>query len=86
MAQLKAAIQVHGLQVDRMEVVQQSPSSSVLAFLHHHGRQPGSGDGRHGAYRGERGAGYREAAEFEATLERSEILQDIYGNSINLTA
>ena len=86
MAQLKAAIQVHGLQVERMEVVQQSPSSSVLAFLHHHGRQPGSGDGRHGAYREERGAGYREAADFEAALERSEILQDIYGSSINLTA
>jgi len=86
MAQLKTALQVHGLQVERMEVVQQSPSGSVLAHMQHQGRQQGSGDGRHGAFREERGAGYREAAEFEAALERTAILQDIYGSSINLTA
>ncbi|OUM98793.1 MAG: hypothetical protein BAA02_07145 [Paenibacillaceae bacterium ZCTH02-B3] len=86
MVQLKAALQVHGLQVERMEVVQQSPSGSVLAHMQHQGRQQGSGDGRHGTFREERGAGYREASEFEAALERSAILQDIYGSSINLTA
>ncbi|HEY8528877.1 MAG TPA: flagellar hook-length control protein FliK [Paenibacillaceae bacterium] len=85
-AQLKAAIQTHGLQVERMEVIQQSPSGSVLAHMQHQGRQQGSGDGRHGTFREGRGDGYREAAEFEAAFERSAILQDIYGSSINLTA
>lgn len=87
MAQLRTALQGHGLQVERMEVVQQTPTyASTSAFLQQQDRHPGSGDGRRRTFDGGRGNAYRDAVDFDAALERSAWLHDVYGSSINLTA
>lgn len=86
MAQLRTALQGHGLQVERMEVVQQTPFSSTSAFLQQQDRHPGSGDGRRRTPGGSREDFYREAVDFDTALERSALLHDVYGSSINLTA
>ncbi len=86
MAQLRTALQGHGLQVERMEVVQQTTFPSTSAFLQQQDRHPGSGDGRRRTAGGSREDVYGEAVDFDAAMERSALLHDVYGSSINLTA
>jgi flagellar hook-length control protein FliK len=87
MSQLRAALQGQGLQVDRLEVVQQPSSSANMSFLQHDGRQPGSGSNRNGAGGQSKGGTYDDTVIFEAELERTSSLREFgYGSSLNVTA
>ncbi len=86
MAQLRSSLQVQGLQVERMEVVQQQPSQTPASFMGNHQGQQGTGHNGGGAKRGNRG-GYEDSAGFEAELDRTAFLRDIgYGSALNVTA
>lgn len=87
MSHLRAALHGQGLQVDRLEVVQQPSSSSNMSFLQHDGRQPGSGSNRSGAGGSGKGGSYDDTAIFEAELERTSSLREFgYGSWLNVTA
>jgi len=86
MAQLRTALQGQGLQVERMEVVQQQPSLSYASQTGSHHGQHGTGHNSGGTKKGNRG-GYDENAAFEAELERTAYLRDFgYGGRLNVTA
>lgn len=86
MAQLRASLSAQGLQVDRLEVVQQPSSSEGAAFLHQEQRERGSG--RNGQSADRNGSGtYDESLGFEDELERTSSLREAgYGSSLNVTA
>ena len=87
MAQLRSALQGQGLQVERMEVIQQ-PSQSYASQTGSHHSQHGTGHSHHGggAKKGNRG-GYEENASFETELERTAYLRDFgFGGRLNMTA
>lgn len=86
MAQLRTALQGQGLQVDKVEVVQQSHANAASFFQHHH-REQGSGHAKSQA--GQRGSNglYGDDADFEQELERTAYLREVgYGISLNVTA
>lgn len=86
LAQLRTALQGQGLQVDKMEVVQQQPSQTNASYMGNHAGQQGSGHNGGGAKKGNRGA-YEDSAAFEAELDRSAFLREIgYGSALNVTA
>jgi flagellar hook-length control protein FliK len=86
MAQLRTALQAQGLQVDRMEVVQQQPSQTHASYMGSHHGQQGTGHNGGGARKGNRG-GYEDSAAFEAELDRTAFLREIgYGSTLNVTA
>lgn len=86
MAQLRASLSAQGLQVDRLEVVQQPTTSDGTAFLHQEHRQQGS-SGRNGHGDGGKGGTYDEPLGFEDELERTASLREVgYGSSLNVTA
>jgi flagellar hook-length control protein FliK len=87
MSQLRLALHGQGLQVDRLEVVQQSSSSSNTSFLHQDHRQPNSGNNGNGSNGRSKGGLYEDPALFAAELERNSSLKDFgYGSSLNVTA
>ncbi|MBW5444572.1 hypothetical protein GE107_00640 [Cohnella sp. CFH 77786] len=89
LSQLRAALQGQGLQVDKMEVVQQSSSVSADSAAFFQGRHEQSGNGRQGGHPKGRGSSavYEDAAAFEAELDRTAFLREIgYGSSLNVTA
>jgi flagellar hook-length control protein FliK len=86
MSQLKAALNSQGLQVERLEVVQQSAASSNASFLHQEHRQSNSGNGN-GSNSRNKGELYEDPALFAAELERTSFLRQFgYGSSLNVTA
>jgi flagellar hook-length control protein FliK len=86
LAQLRTTLINQGLQVEKMEVVQQSTTTAASFFQQHQHQQGSGGQSGQGQHRGS-GNLYQEAAEFEAELERTAYLREIgYGNAINVTA
>ncbi|WP_164472632.1 flagellar hook-length control protein FliK [Cohnella candidum] len=87
MAQLRSALQGQGLQVDRMEVVQQSAGAESAAFFQQfQGRSGSNSQGGQSRDRGAKGV-YEDPAAFEAELDRTSFLREIgYGSSLNVTA
>ncbi len=86
MSQLRTALQGQGLQVEKVEVVQQSSASAASFFQQQH-RQQGTDnpDSRNGNRRS--GQSYDDIAEFELELERTAYLREIgFGSSLNVTA
>ncbi|BBI34436.1 flagellar hook-length control protein FliK [Cohnella abietis] len=85
MAQLKTALNGQGLQVERLEVVQQ-PASTGTAFMQQDNRNSNSGNGK-GSNGQEKGDSYEDPALFAAELERTSFLKEFgYGSSLNVTA
>jgi flagellar hook-length control protein FliK len=85
MAQLKTALSSQGLQVERLEVVQQSPSSTGTSFMQQEHRQSNSGNGN--GSNGGNGDTYEDPAVFAAELERNSSLKEFgFGSSLNVTA
>jgi len=85
MAQLRAALNGQGLQVERLEVVQQPPSSAGTSLMHQEQRQSNSGNGNGSNHRSENA--FEDPAAFADELERNSSLKEIgYGSSINVTA
>lgn len=87
MSQLRSALSSQGLQVDRLEVVQQPSASSNTSFLQQDHRQQNSGNNGNGSNgRGKDGL-YEDPALFAAELERNSSLREFgYGSSLNVTA
>lgn len=86
MSQLKTALNGQGLQVERLEVVQQPALSSNTSFLHQEQRHQNSGNGNGSSGRS-KGDSYEDPAVFAAELERSSFLREYgYGSSLNVTA
>lgn len=87
MSQLRAALSSQGLQVDRLDVVQQPASSSNTSFMHQEQRQPNSGNNGNGSNGRSNGGLYEDPAVFAAELERSSFLRESgFGSSLNVTA
>lgn len=86
MSQLRHALGGQGLQVDRLEVVQQPQASSSASFLHQEQRRQGSGgSGQNSGSRGQ--GGYEDPASFQAELERTSFLREFgFGSAFNVTA
>jgi len=84
MAQLRGSLQSQGIQVDRVEVVQQQPAADASAFMNQERRRQHSGGG--GESKGSSG-GTETLEQFEEELERTASLKDAgYGGSLNVTA
>ncbi len=86
MAQLRASLNGQGLQVERLEVVQQSSASDEATLQHQEHRNSNSGrDGSSGGRDGN--DGNEDSAVFAAELERNTSLKEAgFGSSINVTA
>ncbi|RKP55460.1 flagellar hook-length control protein FliK [Cohnella endophytica] len=85
MAQLKTSLSGQGLQVERLEVVQQSSSAST-SFMQQEQRHSSSGNGQGGNGRG-KGEALEDSALFAAEMERTSSLKDFgFGGSISTTA
>lgn len=86
MSQLRTALQGQGLQVEKMEVVQQSSAGAASFFQQQHRQQsPDHPDNRNGNRRS--GQSYEDIADFELELERTAYLREIgFGSSLNVTA
>lgn len=86
LGQLRATLLGQGLQVEKMEVVQQTTTTAASFFQNHQQHRGSKEQSENGQHRGS-GNLYQEAAEFEAELERTAYLREIgYGNAINVTA
>jgi len=86
MAQLRASLNGQGLQVDRIDVLQQPPTSSGTSFAQQEHRNPNSRGGN-GSSGNDGGDGLEDPAVFAAELERNSSLKEAgYGSSINVTA
>lgn len=84
MSQLRAALVQQGLQVERLEVVQQPVLASHASFLQQEQRRNGSGGQQP---KREQKDGYESASAFQVELERSTTLREIgYGSSLNVIA
>ncbi|WP_276352500.1 flagellar hook-length control protein FliK [Cohnella caldifontis] len=87
LAQLRAALQNQGLQVEKMEVSQQSTLHGAAAFFQQPQGRQGSGQQGGGAKNRNAGGSYDDSAGFEAELDRTAYLREIgYGASLNVTA
>jgi flagellar hook-length control protein FliK len=87
MSQLRSALQGQGLQVDRMEVVQQPTSSYTMSFLQQQDQQRQSNSGGGNSSSGQSRGGLYDDAEFETELAGTSLIPQIgYGSSINVTA
>lgn len=87
MGLLRTALQGQGIQVEKMDVVQQSDLTSQTAFFGQEQRDSDPGRGRGQASKRELDGGYEEPVDFEAEMERSSVLREAgYGSSINVTA
>ncbi|MBB6694747.1 flagellar hook-length control protein FliK [Cohnella xylanilytica] len=87
MAQLRAALQVQGIQVERMEVVEPTGLNGSALFQGHEQREPGSGGGDGQASKRDREGSYEDPVTFEAEMERTSVLREAgYGGAINVTA
>ncbi|WP_373229590.1 flagellar hook-length control protein FliK [Cohnella sp.] len=87
MSQLRLALHGQGLQVDRLEVVQQSSASSNASFLHQDHRHPNSRNNGNGSNGQGKNGLYEDPALFAAELERNSTLREFgYGSSLNVTA
>ncbi|MFC3797805.1 flagellar hook-length control protein FliK [Cohnella sp. GCM10012308] len=84
MAQLRGTLQNQGIQVDRVEVVQQQPQtsqSSTFQFQEQRRQQSGNGESKR------TNGGVETLEEFEEELERSASLRDAgYGSALNVIA
>ena len=86
LSQLRTALSGQGLQVERLEVVQQPASSAGSAFMHQDQRHSNSGNGN-GSNGKRNGEAFEDPAVFAAELERNSSLKEFgYGSSINVTA
>ncbi|MCC3376235.1 flagellar hook-length control protein FliK [Cohnella sp. REN36] len=87
LSQLRSSLQVQGIQVERMEVVQRPELGEATSFLHQEQRRSSSGDGQ-GGRSGRRGSSQaEEPVAFESELERTASLRDAgYGNELNVQA
>ncbi len=87
MSQLRTALNGQGLQIEKIEVVQQPVSSSNASFMQQEHRQSNSGNNGNGSNgRGKNGS-YEDPAVFAAELERTSFLREFgYGSSLNVTA
>ncbi|WP_256761370.1 flagellar hook-length control protein FliK [Cohnella sp. WQ 127256] len=86
MSQLRSALSSQGLQVERLEVVQQPAANASTTFMHQEQRQSNSGNGT-GSNGNSNGDSYEDPAVFAAELERNSSLKEFgYGSSINVTA
>lgn len=84
LAQLRGSLQSQGIQVDRVEVVQQQPAADASAFMNQERRRQHSGGGSES--KGSTG-GAETLEEFEEELERTASLRDAgFGGSLNVTA
>jgi flagellar hook-length control protein FliK len=86
MSQLRAALNGQGLQVERLEVVQQPANSASTTFMHQEQRHSNArnGNGNNGSGNGD---AIEDPAVFAAELERNSSLKEFgYGSSINVTA
>ncbi|CAM3890835.1 flagellar hook-length control protein FliK [Cohnella lubricantis] len=87
MSLLRTALQGQGIQVERMDVVQQSDLTSQTSFLGQEQRESESGRSGGQASRHGRDGSNDEWIDFEAEMERSSVLREAgYGSSINVTA
>ncbi|TVX97663.1 flagellar hook-length control protein FliK [Cohnella terricola] len=85
MAQLRAALNGQGLQVERLEVVQQPPSSAGTSLMHQEQRHSNSGNGN--GSNGRSDNAFEDPTAFADEMERNSSLKEIgYGSSINVTA
>ncbi|TFE24426.1 flagellar hook-length control protein FliK [Cohnella luojiensis] len=85
MSQLRTALSGQGMQVDRLEVVQQPSSSAGTSFMQQEHRQSnsGNGNGSNGQGKGD----YEDPAVFAAELERNSSLKEFgFGSSLNVMA
>jgi len=87
MSQLRSSLSAQGLQVDRLEVVQQPSQSNTMSFLNQDQRQNGfAGNGNGSNNRGDGGT-YEDKIDFEDELARTSTLREAgYGSSLNVTA
>lgn len=87
MSQLRSSLSAQGLQVDRLEVVQQPSQSNTTSFLNQDQRQNGfAGNGNGSNNRGDGGT-YDDKIDFEDELARTSTLREAgYGSSLNVTA
>ncbi len=87
MSQLRSSLGAQGLQVDRLEVVQQPSNANTMSFLNQDGRQNGfAGNGNGSNNRGDNGT-YEDKVDFEDELARTSTLREAgYGSSLNVTA
>ncbi|MFC5472018.1 flagellar hook-length control protein FliK [Cohnella suwonensis] len=86
MSQLKASLSGQGLNVERLEVVQQSSSSTGASFMQQQQRQSNSGNGN-GSNRSGSGDSAEDQAVFAAEMERTSFMREFgQGGSINVTA
>ncbi len=87
MSQLRAALQVQGIQVERMEVVEPSGLNGSALFQGHEQREPGSGGSGGQTSKRDRDSSYEDPVTFEAEMERTSVLKEAgYGGAINVTA
>ncbi|WP_027084305.1 flagellar hook-length control protein FliK [Cohnella panacarvi] len=87
MSQLRSSLSAQGLQVDRLEVVQQPSNANTTSLLNQDGRQNGfAGNGNGSNNRGDNGT-YEDKVDFEDELARTSTLREAgYGSSLNVTA
>ncbi|MBO9597331.1 MAG: flagellar hook-length control protein FliK [Cohnella sp.] len=87
MSQLRSSLNAQGLQVDRLEVVQQPSNANTTSFLNQDQRQNGfAGNGNGSNNRGDSGT-YDDKVDFEDELARTSTLREAgYGSSLNVTA
>ncbi|WP_239617031.1 flagellar hook-length control protein FliK [Cohnella mopanensis] len=86
MSQLRTALSGQGMQVERLEVVQQPASNASTTFMQQDQRHSNSGNGN-GNNGGSKGESFDDPAGFAAELERNSSLKEFgYGSSINVTA
>lgn len=87
MSQLRTSLHAQGLQVDRLEVVQQPSSSNTTSFLSQDQRHNGTSGNGSGSGNRNDGGTYDEANAFEDELNRTTSLRVVgYGSSLNVTA
>lgn len=87
MGSLRAALLGQGIQVDKLDVVQQSDQTGTASFLGHEQRQSDSEQDGRRASKQDRDGTFEEPLDFEAEMERTTALRDAgYGSSINVTA
>lgn len=87
MSQLRSSLSAQGLQVDRLEVVQQPAGANTTSFLNQDQRHNGfAGNGSGSNNRGDSGT-YEDKVDFEDELARTSTLREAgYGSSLNVTA
>lgn len=86
MSQLRLALNGQGLNVERLEVVQQPSANANPSFMQQDQRHSNSGNGNGSNGKGN-GDSFEDPAAFAAELERNSSLKEFgYGSSLNVTA